>query len=65
MPQNNSGLFNNHVSLMQGYAFQPNTAVISTAQEQPINIPAGRAEDSSECGQSACSADSDRTTGKD
>ena len=48
MPYNNSAVFNNHVSPMQGYGLQPNTAVVRTVQKQPINRPAGRIEDRSE-----------------
>ncbi len=64
-PYHNSAVFNNHVSPVQGYGFQPSTAVTTTVQEQPINRPAGRAEDRSERGQLARPVDGNRSGGND
>ena len=65
MPYHNSGVFNNHVSQFQGYGFQFTTAVTPTAQEQPINRLAERAEDRSERDQSARPANGKRSRGND
>ena len=45
---------------MQGYVFQPTTAVTPAVQEQVINRPAARAEDSSERDQSARTVNGNR-----